>query len=69
MHCMREAVDGITDFAIRHLDANRIEIRCDSLNERSAGVTESCGFTLEGVLRNMMRNDDSGEFSHLKILF
>ncbi|MFE0555003.1 GNAT family N-acetyltransferase [Paenibacillus sp. NPDC058910] len=63
---MKEAVDGITDFAIQHLGANRIEIRCDTLNERSIKVAERCGFTLEGTLRNVMPRDRGG-FSHLKV--
>ncbi|MBD2868971.1 GNAT family N-acetyltransferase [Paenibacillus arenilitoris] len=47
-----EAVNGITNFAIQELQANRIEIRCDSRNSRSAKVAERAGFTLEGILRN-----------------
>lgn len=46
-----EAVHAITDFAIRELLANRIEIRCDERNVRSAQVATRCGFTLEGILR------------------
>ncbi|WP_274365658.1 GNAT family N-acetyltransferase [Paenibacillus thermotolerans] len=46
-----EAVRAITDFAISDLQANRIEIRCDSRNARSARVAERLGFTLEGILR------------------
>ncbi|MFF2479957.1 GNAT family N-acetyltransferase [Paenibacillus sp. NPDC058071] len=46
-----EAVDAITHFAIRELQAMRVEIRCDARNLRSARVAERCGFTLEGVLR------------------
>lgn len=47
-----EAVNGITDFAYRYLQANRIEIRCDRRNERSRKVAERCGFYLEATLRN-----------------
>ncbi|MNO04433.1 ribosomal-protein-L7/L12-serine acetyltransferase [compost metagenome] len=49
---MTEAVAAITKFAIEHLEANRIEIRCDSRNQRSAQVAERSGFTLEGIIRN-----------------
>lgn len=48
---MTEAVDAITNFAIHELQANRIEIRCDSRNIRSARVAERLGFNLEGILR------------------
>lgn len=47
-----EAVNGITDFAFTHLHANRVEIRCDAQNVRSAAVAKRCGFMLEGVLRH-----------------
>jgi RimJ/RimL family protein N-acetyltransferase len=47
-----EAVDGLTRFMIEHLQANRIEIRCDAKNTRSAKVAERCGFLLEGTLRH-----------------
>lgn len=49
---MTEAVHAITHFAIQELEANRIEIRCDRNNERSAAVARRAGFTLEGILRN-----------------
>ncbi|MFD1954838.1 GNAT family N-acetyltransferase [Paenibacillus thailandensis] len=48
---MTEAVHAITSFAIRELEANRVEIRCDSRNVRSARVAERAGFVLEGILR------------------
>lgn len=47
-----EAVNAITSFAVQELQANRIEIRCDSRNLRSAKTAERSGFTLEGILRN-----------------
>ena len=49
---MTEAVGCITDFAFDRLGARRVEIRCDSLNRRSARVAERAGFCLEGELRN-----------------
>lgn len=56
-----EAVAGITEFAIRELGAKRIEIRCDTLNERSAAVPRRLGFELEGTLRNDDRHHISGK--------
>ncbi|MEJ2289202.1 MAG: GNAT family N-acetyltransferase [Deinococcales bacterium] len=51
MGYVTEAVEGITRFAVERLRANRIEIRCDARNTRSARVAERAGFTLEGTLR------------------
>ncbi|WP_243867273.1 GNAT family protein [Paenibacillus sp. BK720] len=53
-----EAVEAITNFAIQELEANRIEIRCDARNIRSANVAERSGFTLEGILRSEKRAAD-----------
>lgn len=47
-----EAVNGITDFAVHVLAANRIEIRCSARNTKSAAVAERAGFTLDGILRS-----------------
>lgn len=51
-----EAVAGITTFAFETLDAERVEIRCDSLNDRSAAVARRAGYQLDATLRN---NDTS----------
>ncbi|WP_337032094.1 GNAT family N-acetyltransferase [Paenibacillus illinoisensis] len=53
---MTEAVQGIEQFAITYLNANRLEIRCDSRNVRSANVAERAGYTLEGILRSVRRD-------------
>lgn len=55
---MREAVDAIADFAIHALEANRIEIRCDTRNTKSAAVAHNCGFILEGILRKNQMSDE-----------
>ncbi|MBM6619961.1 GNAT family N-acetyltransferase [Bacillus suaedaesalsae] len=49
---MTEAVEGITKFAFKELEARRVEIRCDTENIRSRAVAERLGFDLEGILRN-----------------
>lgn len=46
-----EAVHGIVRWASDHLDARRIEIRCDARNLRSRQVAARAGFHLEAVLR------------------
>lgn len=48
---MSEAVRLVTDFAFDHLNANRVMIRCDAENARSAAVPTGLGFMLEGRLR------------------
>ena len=48
---MAEAVRLVSDFAFDHLDANRVMIRCDAENARSAAVPTRLGFTLEGRMR------------------
>jgi RimJ/RimL family protein N-acetyltransferase len=53
-----EAVRLLTDFALLHLKAQRIEIRCSEHNTRSAAVARRAGFTLEGLLRNDHRACD-----------
>jgi RimJ/RimL family protein N-acetyltransferase len=47
-----EAVAGITDFAFKVIGAERMEIRCDTLNIRSANVARRAKYTLEGTLRH-----------------
>ncbi len=46
-----EAVRGIAAFAFTVLKAERLEIRCDANNARSAAVAERAGFTLESRMR------------------
>ncbi|KAA0550352.1 GNAT family N-acetyltransferase [Bacillus sp. BGMRC 2118] len=48
---MTEAVQGITEFAFKELEARRVEIRCDTKNSKSRAVAERLGFDLEGILR------------------
>jgi len=49
---MSEAVRLATKLAFETLGANRVMIRCDAKNERSAAVARRCGYVLEGTLRN-----------------
>jgi RimJ/RimL family protein N-acetyltransferase len=51
-----EAVAGVTAFAFNIIGAERIELRCDSLNDRSIAVARRAGYTLEGNLRNNYEN-------------
>lgn len=53
---MTEAVTAIARFAFENLQAARIEIRCDALNQRSAAVAERAGFRLEARLHHHRRN-------------
>ncbi|GAC1355663.1 MAG: GNAT family N-acetyltransferase [Ktedonobacteraceae bacterium] len=49
---MTEAVKLLTEYLFTHFKANRVEIRCDAQNERSAAVAQRLGFVQEGQLRN-----------------
>ncbi|WP_205092491.1 GNAT family N-acetyltransferase [Thalassobacillus pellis] len=49
---MTEAVEGITAFAFNELKANRVEIRCDTRNQKSRKIPVRLGFELEGILKN-----------------
>jgi ribosomal-protein-serine acetyltransferase len=53
-----EAVGSITAYAFEQLHAQRVEIRCEASNERSAAVAIRLGFRLEGHLRNIARQAD-----------
>ena len=61
-----EAVKGITNFGFGLLSAERIEIRCDTRNRRSASVAQGAGYTLEGTLRhNAWANDGTLRDTHV----
>lgn len=53
-----EAVKALTDMAFSDLLANRLEIRCDSRNEKSAKVAERAGYRLEATLHSEDRAND-----------
>jgi RimJ/RimL family protein N-acetyltransferase len=50
-----EAVVALADFAFETLEAQRVEIRCDAGNERSAALARRAGFPLEATLHNHER--------------
>ena len=49
---MTEAIHALTRFTFQVLRANRLEIRCDTANNRSKKLAERLGFQLEGTLHN-----------------
>ena len=51
-----EVAASLTDFAFDTLGAKRVEIRCDSLNVRSAAIPKRLGFDHEATLRHHDRN-------------
>ena len=53
-----EAIDLLTNYSLASLKANRLEIRCDELNVRSAAVPKRLGYVLEGRLRNHLATTD-----------
>ena len=57
-----EAVKTALGFVFDHLHAHRVSLRCDTSNTRSQRLAERCGFTREGLLRQVRRQPD-GSFS------
>ncbi len=55
---MIEAARLVTDFLFEQLNAQRVEIRCDALNTRSAAVAQRLGFVQEARLRSARRAAD-----------
>lgn len=55
-----ETVRLLTDYAFEHLKANRVEIRCDERNARSAAIPRRLGYVQEGLLRNDTTTPDGG---------
>lgn len=53
-----EAVQILAGFVFDNFDAQRVFIRCDSLNTRSAAVPRRLGFIQEATLRNECRDND-----------
>ncbi|MCK6577509.1 MAG: GNAT family N-acetyltransferase [Anaerolineae bacterium] len=53
-----EAVRKLTRYLFDELGAERVEIRCDARNVRSAAVARRAGFLLEAVLRREARSND-----------
>lgn len=49
---MAEAVGELTELALNELNGKRVEIRCESTNDKSRAVPERLGYELEGILRN-----------------
>lgn len=58
---MIEAVQGICDFAFNQLNARRLEIRCDTKNNKSKVIPERLKFNLEGISKNEDLSADGNE--------
>lgn len=57
-----EAANALTRFALDALRANRVEIKYDANNEKSAIIPERLGFEIESCARNLDR-DASGKLT------
>lgn len=58
--CMTEAVQALTALCFERMGAERMEIRCDSRNTRSAAVAKRAGYRLEATLHNQARDTAGG---------
>lgn len=61
-----EAADALARHAFTELGANRVEVRMDERNVRSAAVAERLGFELEGVIRHHVR-DHHGNLRNTRV--
>ncbi len=48
---MTEAMQILEKYAFTELQLNRIQIKCDALNNASESLAQKCGYQLEGKLR------------------
>lgn len=55
---MTEAVRALSQLCFEQLRFERLEIRCEDDNARSAKVAKRCGFTFEATLRHCARSVD-----------
>ena len=55
-----EGVAALASWALQVLHAKRVELVTDERNVGSRAVAERCGFTLEGILHNVMNAPDGG---------
>jgi RimJ/RimL family protein N-acetyltransferase len=55
---MTDALQLLIDYAFTSLAAQRVEIRCDERNTRSAAIPRRLGFIQEACLRNHTRDPD-----------
>ena len=53
-----DSVKLLTDLAFSQLQANRVFIRCAVENVKSCAVAKRAGFTLEGTIRNSIKDAD-----------
>ncbi|MDB6095920.1 MAG: GCN5-related N-acetyltransferase [Francisellaceae bacterium] len=60
---MTEAVKLLTDYALKNIKVNRIEIRCDINNLKSAAIPKRLGYVLEARFRNHRRDLQKNKLS------
>lgn len=60
---MAEAINAMTQYAVKQLRVKRIAITCDKDNARSKNIPERLGYVLEASLKNHRRKPMSGELS------
>lgn len=60
---MTEAMNAMTQYAVKQLRVKRITITCDKDNARSKNIPERLGYVLEATLKNHRRKPISGEIS------
>lgn len=55
---MTQCVRRLVEYGFGELSLHRIQIRCDSRNEKSKRIPEKLSFTLEATIRESKKHDD-----------
>ena len=56
-----EAINAITQYAFKQLQAKRISLTCDPDNIKSKNIAERLGYTLEGKMKNHRIKPENGQ--------
>ena len=62
-----ESINALTRYLFQELRANRVEINCEHINEKSCKVAERLNYPLEGVLVNHRMTANNQKLTNTKL--